>query len=229
LEKTLLLTRSKIGSGPEQPARGRAVTVAAVVGFMLITFSLVEAQSPISAQVLVTMVKDQLFAITPTEGFVKEDLIAGEEVVSTSSAGLNALVQTSTRLLGFSSQSMRWSEQRLDLYERVQDSRVLPRLLVVRTNKRLYGFQGSVGQWQSVDLQVQEEVRDTLAAENVAAVVTDKRVLGFSGFTGGFFLQDLPIGESLLAAVANDNLVLVTMSSRRLVFQSQRTAWVEMR
>jgi len=187
------------------------------------------AQSPITDQILVTVFRDRIFAATPTEGLMRVELLAGEEVLSTVSKGLNALVHTSARLLGFSSQTMRWSELRTDLSERVQDRRVSPRLMLVRTDKHLYGFQGQLGRWKTEDLGVREEVRDTLMADHVAVVVTDRRALAFSAFTGGFFQQDLSSDEPVLSGTVNDNVVILSTGARRWIFRSQLAIWAELR
>jgi hypothetical protein len=188
------------------------------------------AQSPvITDQILVTVLRDQVFAATPGEGLMRVDLLAGEAVQSIESKGLNALVQTSVRLLGFSSSVLRWSEQRTDLGERVQDRRILPRLILVRTDRHLYGFQGPLGRWKTEDLGIKEEVRETLASESVAVVVTDRRALAFSAFTGGFFQQDLSPDEPVLSSAVNDNVVILTTGARRWIFRSQLAIWAELR
>lgn len=187
------------------------------------------AQSPITDQVLITVLRDRVFAATPGEGLQRTDLLAGEEILHSESKGLNALVQTSVRLLGFSSQVMRWSEQRTDLGERVQDRRVLPRFILVRSERHLYGFQGPLGRWKIEDLGVREEIRETLAGESVAVVVTDRRALAFSAFTGGFFQQDLSPDEPVLSSAMNDNVVILTTGTRRWIFRSQLAVWAELR
>ncbi|MEK7871384.1 MAG: hypothetical protein AAB244_03300, partial [Nitrospirota bacterium] len=77
------------------------------------------AQNRITDQVAVTVVRQHLFAVTPGEGLIKKDLSAGEDVIAIEARGLNALVQTSSRLLGFSGQVLRWSEQDIDIRENV--------------------------------------------------------------------------------------------------------------
>lgn len=213
--------------------RGRWRRVVYVIGvwawLALIPVPPAPAQSPLTDQILVTMVRDHLFAVTPTEGIVRVDLLAGEDVLSLTSKGLNALALTTSRLLGFSSQAMRWSELRTDLGETVTESRVLPRLILVRTDKRLYGFQGPLGRWKTEDLGVREEVRETLVAENVAVVVTARRALAFSAFTGGFFQQDLSLDDPVVESVANDNVVILSTATRRWIFRSQLAVWAELR
>jgi len=211
--------------------RGRVASVVLLLVMCLLNVSSsARAQTPlITDQVLITVLRDQIFAATPGEGLMRADLLAGEEIIKIESKGLNALVQTSARLLGFSAQVVRWSEVRTDLGEKVTDSRVTQSLLFVRTNRRLYGFQGPLGRWKTEDLGVREEIRDTLVAENVAVVVTDRRALAFSAFTGGFFQQDLSTDEPVASSAVNANVVILTTGTRRWIFRSQLAVWAELR
>ena len=196
---------------------------------LLALASLASGQSRITDQILVTVLRDRVYAATPSEGLMRVDLLAGEEVLGTTSKGLNALVQTSVRLLAFSSQTMRWSELRTDLSERILDRRVSPRLILVRTERHLYGFQGELGRWKTEDLGVREEIRDTLVGDHVAVVVTDRRALAFSAFTGGFFQQDLSTDEPVLTSDVNDNVVILSTGTRRWIFRAQLAIWAELR
>lgn len=216
-----------MNSGPNSPSPSLAAGVLVLALFALPVGA--GAHSPITDQVLITVLRDRVFAATPAEGLTRVDLLAGEEIQHTESKGLNALVQTSVRLLGFSSQVARWSEQRTDLGERVQDRRILPRLILVRTDKHLYGFQGPLGRWKTEDLGIKEDIRETLARENVAVVVTERRALAFSAFTGGFFQQDLSPDEPVLSSAVNDNVVILTTGTRRWIFRSQLAVWAELR
>lgn len=211
--------------------RGRVASVVSLLVVCLLSVpSSARAQGPlITDQVLITVLRDRIFAATPGEGLMRADLLAGEEIMKIESKGLNALVQTSVRLLGFSSQVTRWSEVRTDLGEKVQDSRVTQSFLFVRTNRHLYGFQGPLGRWKTEDLGVREEIRDTLVAENVAVVVTDRRALAFSAFTGGFFQQDLSTDDPVVASAINANVVILTTGTRRWIFRSQLAVWSELR
>ena len=187
------------------------------------------AQEKITDQVAVIVMRNHIFAATPDEGLIRLDLSAGEEVLAVEARGINALVQTSTRLLGFSGKTQRWSEQRTDLYEQVLEKRVTPRLIFVRTNKRLYGFLGLSGRWSAEELGAREELRDVVVADHITVAVTERRVLAFSAFTGGFFSQDLQLGERVTETMANDNIVILTTPVRRLIFRSQLKIWTELR
>jgi hypothetical protein len=187
------------------------------------------AQEQITDQVAVTMLRDQVFAVTTGEGLIRVNLAAGEQVLLMEAHGVNALVITSTRLLGFSGQVQRWSEQRLDLNEKVQDRKVMPRLILVRTEKRVFGFQGPSGRWKMQEFNLSEEFREMLAATDIAVVITNRRVLGFSAFTGGFFPQDLSTDEVVLETKVNDNIVILSTAARRLILRAQLGIWAELR
>ena len=211
--------------------RGRVASVVLLLVVCLVSVpSSARAQTPvITDQVLITVLRDRIFAATPGEGLIRADLLAGEEIMRIESKGLNALVQTSVRLLGFSSQVVRWNEVRTDLGEKVQDSRVTQSYLFVRTNRHLYGFQGPLGLWKTVDLGVREEIGNTLVAENVVVVVTDRRALAFSAITGGFFQQDLSINDPVVSSAINANVVILSTGTRRWIFRSQLAVWAELR
>jgi hypothetical protein len=84
-----------------------------------------------------------------------------ETVIGSDANGINAVVVTSRRLLGFSSRTLAWSETDRDLNEKVLERRVLPTFSVVRTNKHLYGFRGANGVWLDEPLGVRETVKVT--------------------------------------------------------------------
>jgi len=201
----------------------------AVSLFVLASTVPLPAQEQITDQVAVTVLRDQVFAATTGEGLIRVNLSAGERVVLMEAEGLNALVITSTRLLGFSGQVQRWSEQRLNLNEEVRDRKVMPRLVMVRTDKRVFGFQGPAGRWKMEEFNLSEEFREMLAATDIAVVITSRRVLGFSAFTGGFFSQDLSTDEVVLETKVNDNIVILSTAARRLIFRAQLGIWAELR
>lgn len=190
---------------------------------------IVQGQEKISDEVAVTVAAGQLLGFTSGSGVVRARLSAGETVVFHESKGINAVVQTPGRLLGFSGSAQRWDAQRLDVSEQVEKIQVTARLIFVRTDKRLYGFQGPIGRWKGRDLGVQEEHRQTIVQDHIAVVVTDRRVLGFSTFTGGFFEEDLSNDEVIEQVEANDNIIVLFTAARKLVFRSRLAVWAEIR
>jgi len=205
--------------------------MALLVASVMVVFGplFAQAQDKISDEVTVVVTGGRMFGLTSGSGFVRARLSAGEIVVFTESKGINAVAQTSDRLLGFSGTVQRWSQQRLDVSEGIQKIHVTPRLIFVRTDKRLYGFQGPIGRWKVQDLGIQEDHRQTIVEDHVAVVVTDRRVLGFSTFTGGFFSENLSNDEAIEHVEANDNLIVLFTSTRKLVFRSRLAVWAEIR
>ncbi len=209
-------------------SRIRWITVSLALGIFFLsrpTFP----QELISDQVAVTVIRKEVIALTLGEGQHRIDLSAGEEVLAISSRGLNAVVQTSVRLLGFSGKAKRWAERRLHIYEKVTEVYITTRLILVRTDRRLYGFEGVSGRWSMVEIAPREEQLEILRGEHVVVVVTEQRALAFSAFSGGFFQQDLPPEESVVDTVVNDNIVILTTPVRKLVFRAGLRLWSELR
>src|SRR5262245_27860553 len=118
-------------------------------------------QERVTDQVAVTVLGNRVYAATSEPGFFSLELANDEDVQAVEARGFNALVQTSTRLLGFSSEARRWSVRETDRDERVAERRVTPCLIFVRTNKRLYGYIAQDGRWGVRDLSSQEDQKDT--------------------------------------------------------------------
>ena len=211
--------------------KGRIVwgLVGATIFYISLSFgaALAQGQNKIADEVSVVVTHGKVLGLGSGSGFVGVRLHAGEAVVFSASKGLNAVVHTSGRLLGYSGPSQRWSVERLDISENVQTIQVTPRHIFVRTDKRLLGFQGAVGRWKIQDLGVQEEHRQTLVQDHLAVVVTDRRVLGFSAFTGGFFAETLSSDETIEQVDGNDNIIVLFTSVRKFVFRSGLAVWGE--
>jgi hypothetical protein len=209
-------------------AKARWVSLLVLLAVSIVSSA--SAQDRITDQVAITVVKDYVYAATPDEGLVRIRLKAGEEVLAIEARGLNALVHTSMRLLGFSGgQIKRWFEQRTDIFESVVEQHITSRFILVRTTKHLYGFQGSAGRWIALDINPREELREVLIGEHLAVVITERRAMAFSAFTGGFFTQDLPPEEKVIHASINDNIAILTTPARQLIFRSGLAVWTELR
>jgi len=94
-------------------------------------------------------------------------------VIGLSTSGINAVVATSRRLLGFSSRTLAWSKTDRDLNEKVLERRVLPTFSVVRTDKHLYGFRGANGIWLDETLEIRETVTMIQSTDYGAVFVTN--------------------------------------------------------
>jgi hypothetical protein len=211
----------------------RGLPIVATLALILFAVELAASQERTTDQVAVTVsiLRDQVVAVTAGEGLVSVGLTSDDRVLGIEARGLNALVVTSTRLLGFSAQVQRWSEQRLNLNEQVLDRKVTSRLILVRSDRRVFGFQGtSGGLWKVEDLtRLGDDFQQILVGAHVAVLLTNRRALAFSAFTGGFFIKDLSTEDPVIETTVNDNIVILSTANRRLIFRSQLAAWAELR
>ncbi len=150
-----------------------------------------------------------------------------ETVIGSGASGINAVVVTSRRLLGFSSRSLTWSEMDRDLNEKVLERRVLPTFSVIRTNKHLYGFRGANGIWLDEPLGVRETVKVTHTTDYGAVFVTNERLVGFASLLGDFSTKALGVHEDITRLDNEKGLIIVTTSTRTLVFGSRLSGWDE--
>ena len=211
----------------------RGLPIVATLALILFTVEIAASQERTTDQVAVTVsiLRDQVVAVTAGEGLVSVGLTSDDRLLGIEARGLNALVVTSTRLLGFSAQVQRWSEQRLNLNEQVLDRKVTSRLILVRSDRRVFGFQGTLGGfWKVEDLnRLGDDFQQILVGAHVAVVLTNRRALAFSAFTGGFFIKDLSTEDPVIETTVNDNIVILSTVNRRLIFRSQLAAWAELR
>ena len=150
-----------------------------------------------------------------------------ETVIGSDANGINAVVVTSRRLLGFSSCTLAWSETDRDLNEKVLERRVLPTFSVVRTNKHLYGFRGANGVWLDEPLGVREAVKRTQTTDYGVVFVTNERLVGFASLLGDFSTKALGVHEDITRLDNENGLIIVTTSTRTLVFGSRLSGWDE--
>lgn len=186
-------------------------------------------QQRITDQVAVAITETHLLGITTGQGLVRLRLSSSEQVMASQARGINALVQTSDRLLAFSGTFQRWATLALGLTEEVTHIHVSPRFILVQTGKRVLGFQANRGHWSEEDLGSREIVERLILQDHVGVVITGRRVLGFSAFTGGFFPEDLGSNEELVGSKQNDNIIILQTSIRQLVFRSNLAIWAEIR
>ena len=154
-------------------------------------------------------------------------LDAQETVTGSGASGINAVVVTSRRLLGFSSRTLAWSKTDRDLNEKVLERRVLPTFSVVRTDKHLYGFRGANGVWLDEALGIRETVKMTRSTDYGAVFVTNERLVGFASLLGDFSSKALGIHEHITRLDNEKGLIIVTTSNRILVFGSRLSGWEE--
>ena len=180
-------------------------------------------------QVTITPTTDKVIAWSAAGGGVEESLQPGESVVTSGARGHTGFVQTSNRLLGFSSGLRQWREVRLGLEEQVGRYQLLPFLILAHTNQQVHGFQETRGHWTSIALGPSETVSQLRGQGYVAVAITNERALGFSTYTGGFFDIAWTPQERVLSVDGSQNGMVVRTSSRTVIFKSQSTGWTEVR
>ena len=203
------------------------VIIAFVVG-LLLTPSLSQSQGG-GGQVTITPTTDKVIAWSAAGGGVEESLQPGESVVASGARGHTGFVQTSNRLLGFSSGLRQWREVRLGVEEQVGRYQLLPFLILAHTNQQVHGFQETRGHWTSIALGPSETVSQLRGQGHVAVVITNERALGFSTYTGGFFDIAWTPQERVLSVDGSQNGMVVRTSSRTVIFKSQSNGWTEVR
>ena len=195
---------------------------------LLLTPSLSQSQGG-GGQVTITPTTDKVIAWSAAGGGVEESLQPGESVVTSGARGHTGFVQTSNRLLGFSSGLRQWREVRLGVEEQVGRYQLLPFLILAHTNQQVHGFQETRGHWTSISLGPSETVSQLRGQGHVAVAITNERALGFSTYTGGFFDIAWTPQERVLSVDGSQNGMVVRTSSRTVIFTSQSTGWTEVR
>ena len=179
-------------------------------------------------EVAVWIEQGQAVATSLLSGRREIPLDAQETVTASGASGINAIVVTSRRLLGFSSRTFIWAERDRDLNEKVFERRVLHTFSVVRTDKHLYGFRGANGIWLDEPLGIRETVKMTRTTDYGAVFVTNERLVGFASLLGDFSSKTLGIHERITRLDNEKGLVvIVTTDNRTLVFGSRLSGWEE--
>ena len=204
-----------------------AVIIVFVAG-LLLTPSLSQSQGG-GGQVTIMPTTDKVIAWSAAGGGVEESLQPGESVVTSGARGHTGFVQTSNRLLGFSSGLRQWREVRLGVEEQVGRYQLLPFLILAHTNQQVHGFQEARGHWTSIALGPSETVSQLRGQGHVAVAITNERALGFSTYTGGFFDIAWTPQERVLSVDGSQNGMVVRTSSRTVIFKSQSNGWTEVR
>ena len=138
-----------------------------MLGFVLAPAASASAQSPLTDQILVTVLRDRVFAATPTEGLMRVDLLAGEEVRLSGScrsledggpwrAGRDPRylggrescgVVTDRRALAFSAFTGGFFQQDLSSDEPVLSGAVNDNVVILSTGARRWIFRSQLAIW----------------------------------------------------------------------------------
>ncbi|MBL8039003.1 MAG: hypothetical protein JSS38_03620 [Nitrospira sp.] len=179
------------------------------------------------AEVTLWLESGQAVATSPLSGRREFRLEAQERVISSRANGINGIVVTSRRLLGFSSRSLTWSKTDLDLSEKVLEQRILAAFGLIRTDRNLYAFRGANGLWFEEGLGVREQVNRLHSNDYGAVFVTNERVIGFTPLLGSFSSKPLDVHEHIVDIANENGLIFVSTTRRTLVLGSRLSGWEE--
>jgi hypothetical protein len=181
----------------------------------------------LESEVAVWIEPGQAVAASPLSHRREIPLDTQETVLGSGASGINAIVVTSRRLLGFSSRTLAWSKTDRDLHEKVLERRILPTFSLVRTDKHLYGFRGANGIWFEEALGVREKVHRLHSNDYGSVAITNERLVGFGPLLGEFSSKPLGVHERITQVGNEDGVIIITTSHRTLVFGSRMSGWDE--
>ena len=179
------------------------------------------------AEVTLWLESNHAVAASPFGGRREIRLEAQERVIGSGANGINGIVVTSRRLLGFSSRSLTWSKIDLDLNEKVLERKTLAAFSLVRTDRNLYAFRGANGLWFEDALGVREQVTRFHSNDYGAVFITNERVIGFTPLLGSFSSKPLDVHERIVEIENDNGLILVSTTRRTLVLGSRLSGWDE--
>ena len=185
------------------------------------------AGTELQSEVTVWLESGQAVATSQLSGRREIPLGAQEVVISSGTNGINGIVVTSRRLLGFSSRALTWSKKELDVNEKVLERTILPSFSLIRTDRHLYGFRGVNGLWLEEALGVREKVTRFHSNDYGAVFITNERLVGFTPLLGGFASKPLDVHERIVGVENDNGLILVSTTKRTLVFGSRLSGWEE--
>lgn len=181
----------------------------------------------LGTEVTLMVESGQAIATSQLSGRREIPLGAQEVVISSGANGLNGIVVTSRRLLGFSSRALTWTKIDLGVNEKILERKILPTFMLIRTDRELYGFRGVNGLWLKEALGVREKVRRLYSNDYGAVFLTNERLVGFTPLLGGFASKPLGVHEQILGVDNDNGLILVSTTRRTLVLGSRLSGWEE--
>lgn len=193
-----------------------------------LSFCLNEAYSlELESEIVVWIEPGLAVANSPLSGRREIPLDAQETVLGSGASGINAIVVTSRRLLGFSSRTLAWSKTDHDLHEKILERRILPTFSLVRTDKHLYGFRGANGIWFKEALGVREKYHRMHSNDYGSVILTNERLVGFGPLLGQFSSKPLGVHERITQVDNENGVIIITTNRRTLVFGSRMSGWDE--
>ncbi|NGZ95392.1 MAG: hypothetical protein CV089_04540 [Nitrospira sp. WS110] len=208
---------------PLSSVRPRLITCLALICLLLQDVHATELQS----EVTLWLESGQAVATSQLSGRREIPLDAQEVVMSSGANGINGIIVTSSRLLGFSSRVLTWAKIELDINEKVLERKILPTFSFIRTDRHLYGFRGVNGLWFEEALGVREKVRRLYSNDYGAVFITTERLIGFTPLLGSFASKPLDVHEQIVGVDNEHGLILVSTNRRTLVLGSRLSGWDE--
>ncbi len=181
----------------------------------------------LQSEVTLWLESGQAVATSQLSGRREIPLGAQEVVISSGTNGINGIIVTSRRLLGFSSRALTWSKQELDVNEKILERKILPSFSLIRTDRHLYGFRGVNGLWLKEPLGMREKVARFYSNDYGAVFITNERLVGFTPLLGGFASKPLDVHEHILGVDNESGLIVVSSNRRTLVFGTRLSGWEE--
>lgn len=179
----------------------------------------------LQSEVTLWLESGQAVATSQLSGRREIPLGAQEVVMSSGANGINGIIVTSRRLLGFSSRVLTWTKKELDLNEKVLERKILPTFSFIRTDRHLYGFRGVNGLWFEENLGAHEKVRRLYSNDYGAVFITTERLIGFTPLLGGFASKPLDVHEQIVGVDNEGGLIVVSTNRRTLVFGTRLSGW----
>jgi len=160
------------------------------------------------------------------------DLEVGEEVIGLDARGLVAVVRTTARLMGTTTEVQDWKELRYRIREREnppQEAFLGDRVVVVVLRDRLVALSTTSRNWQEFPLGPREPRGDVSVGTNLAIMVTGRRAIAFGPGISRFVEINLTPNEEIEASRVSENSATVTTSRRILIFRAAAGQWQELR
>ncbi len=212
-------------TGTRSRKRPRLLPIGAVVVWLCATGP--TRASGFESEVTLWIEPGKAVATSLLSGRRETPLDVQETVLGHAASGINGIVVTSRRLLGFSSRTLTWSEVKRDVEDKMRERKTLPAFSVVRTEKHLYGFRGVDSTWIEEPFSVRETVLRTVTTDYGVVFVTNERLIGFASLLGDFSPKHLGVHERITTIDDEHGLIIVTTSVRTLVFGSRLSGWEE--
>jgi len=154
-----------------------------------------------------------------------------EQLLGLDSRGAVAVVRTSTRLLGLTTEHASFQELRYRLGERrvpPDDVYLGDRVLAVPLDNRLVALSTTTDTWRTLEMGPREGIERALADNNVVGIVTQRRAIGFSVRFPNFVEVTLTPREDIESTSVNDSSITVVTSRRILIYRAGNGVWSDL-